>query len=669
MRFNKLDKQMHKVSLHDVETSRERESIATALFRPIDKFFDIVYRLLYFMGAQLVRKERLYSRHLETRFNRFRDKLAARHIKKRTERKRRLKARFREAVMPIVTAGERFKNYGIRLRKAAGISLWRAFLELMVVLFELIRTAFRAVGTVLNYVAPVVAVFMLVSVIQHFTGLTFALSVNYAGQNIGYITDEAVFENAEKEVKKRIVYEDPAVAVLDAEKLVKSLPQAVAKVKSSVAQEAVKVLAAYAGNDDGDKNKPASADKHRFSEMPQFTLTVIKPEQIISQDELTNRIIKASGDEITQASGIYIEGDFKGATTKPEQVLDIMNAMLNQYESDSELESIHFINKIAVKDGLYPVKSLKDTMTFGTMLRGNVSGETNYTVVEGDSPTLIADKTGVPLDELSAMNPNIKENFVPGKQLLISRSVPMMKVKVTRRETHTEEIPFETEYTDNPKLVKGLEQTVKKGTVGSKKVDEDVVYIDGISISKKTVRETVIIEPISEIVDRGTNVPKPQNQGGSSGSSSGSSSGNSGSSGGNVNITPSAGGFIWPVIGGGYNYISMPIWGYWGHTGTDIAAPSGTTVVAAMSGRVTRVMQTAGGYGKHIIIDHGNGMSTLYGHNSALYVKVGDYVQQGQRIAAVGRTGNASGNHLHFEIRSGSNYLDARKYIGRVSPY
>lgn len=92
----------------------------------------------------------------------------------------------------------------------------------------------------------------------------------------------------------------------------------------------------------------------------------------------------------------------------------------------------------------------------------------------------------------------------------------------------------------------------------------------------------------------------------------------------------------------------------WGssHKGIDIGAPKGSAVKAIAAGTVT-LSKTGynGGYGNYIIINHGNGVETVYGHNSALYVKEGQYVSQGQSIAGVGSTGRSTGNHLHLEIR------------------
>lgn len=90
----------------------------------------------------------------------------------------------------------------------------------------------------------------------------------------------------------------------------------------------------------------------------------------------------------------------------------------------------------------------------------------------------------------------------------------------------------------------------------------------------------------------------------------------------------------------------------WRHTGVDVAGPMGTAIYATQSGRVIKSQcGWNGGYGCYIIIDHGNGINTLYGHNSRLYVSVGEEVVQGQTISLMGSTGRSTGPHLHFEVR------------------
>lgn len=98
------------------------------------------------------------------------------------------------------------------------------------------------------------------------------------------------------------------------------------------------------------------------------------------------------------------------------------------------------------------------------------------------------------------------------------------------------------------------------------------------------------------------------------------------------------------------------------HKGLDIAAPKGTKIKAAESGTVV-FSGKSGMYGNMVIIFHSNGIETCYAHCSALYVSVGDKVNQGDIIAAVGSTGNSTGNHLHLEIRKDGVALNPQHYL------
>jgi len=101
----------------------------------------------------------------------------------------------------------------------------------------------------------------------------------------------------------------------------------------------------------------------------------------------------------------------------------------------------------------------------------------------------------------------------------------------------------------------------------------------------------------------------------------------------------------------------------WRHHGVDIGNKSGQPIYAAEAGTVRQAGWNNGGYGNMIIIDHGGGLETLYGHASKLYVKVGDKVTRGQVIAGVGSTGRSTGPHLHFEVRVNGARLNPLGYI------
>jgi murein DD-endopeptidase MepM/ murein hydrolase activator NlpD len=128
--------------------------------------------------------------------------------------------------------------------------------------------------------------------------------------------------------------------------------------------------------------------------------------------------------------------------------------------------------------------------------------------------------------------------------------------------------------------------------------------------------------------------------------------------------------FTWPVpssqrVTSQFGYRSDPFTGKTkGHGGTDIAAPQGTTIVAA-SGGIVVVAEYLRGYGNTVIIEHGDGIRTLYGHirNGGTDVKAGDTVKKGQKIAEVGSTGRSTGPHLHFEVHKNGVRVDPMKYL------
>lgn len=180
-----------------------------------------------------------------------------------------------------------------------------------------------------------------------------------------------------------------------------------------------------------------------------------------------------------------------------------------------------------------------------------------------------------------------------------------------------------------------------KAVTGQNGIEESlerIVYVNGEETERQVLESVVVKSPVDEVVVIGT---KKKNV-----SSALTSS-----------FKP-----IWPLKRVPEQVISS----YWGdgrnHQALDIASPSGTPIYAAQSGTVITSTYISS-YGNYIIIDHGNGYQTCYAHASKLYVSVGESVAQGQVIAAVGSTGNSTGNHLHFEIRRNGTKVDPALYL------
>ena len=124
--------------------------------------------------------------------------------------------------------------------------------------------------------------------------------------------------------------------------------------------------------------------------------------------------------------------------------------------------------------------------------------------------------------------------------------------------------------------------------------------------------------------------------------------------------------FIWPVVGeisspfGSRMHPIFKVQSF--HTGLDIGAPQGRPVFAASDG-IVLYSGTWGGYGKTIVVDHGAGYTSIYGHLSNYYVKRATKVKKGQLIGLVGSTGLSTGPHLHFEVRVNGKEVNPLNYL------
>lgn len=307
-------------------------------------------------------------------------------------------------------------------------------------------------------------------------------------------------------------------------------------------------------------------------------------------------------------------------------------------------EIVSFVQSIRVEKGLYPVSSVESLQSINVKLDSVVEEEQTYTIQQGDSPSLVADKVGIPTQTLMNLNPEVTQSMLVGDVLVISHEQPFLQTKTVKTVTEEKEIAFKTETELDHNKASSYEKVVQEGQNGLEEIVSEVTYIDGYETERTVISKTTLQEPVTAKIIVGSLTSSQYNFTGS----------------GTAATESNIGGYIWPVNGG---YISCPIWGYSGHTGTDIAAPAGTTIWASKGGTVAYA-GWSNGYGYNILINHGDGTKTRYAHCSSLAVYTGQQVSQGQVIGYVGQTGRAFGNHCHFEIISNGTFLDARNYIG-----
>ena len=555
------------------------------------------YRFCYYTGVQLIRYFRRYKKRLFRFAVRTRLGLQLKMKKRLTLVGRKFRFAVNDAMRPYRQVQRLRQSQEERLALAEELGPKAVRKEKSRIWRESLRLVCKILGTVFNYVAPVVSFIILVGLIHENTNLQFALEVEYNDKMIGYIEKESDFDESEKIMQSRIVYEE---------------------------------------------YQPP------LDTVPKYTLKVIDEEELSTVNEIADELIAASGNEITEASGLYVDGVFYGAVEDAAPIRALLDSMLDQYRTGSENERVDFVQDVELSKGLYLLSSLVEPEEMEAVLTSEVEGEVTYTVVEGDAPTLISQKMDIPYSQLKALNPGIEESLLVGQEVLISNQVNFLTVKRTVTEVYEEDIPFGTEEVVDANYAKGYQAVRSSGVLGKRLVTADVVYVNGLEEDRTEVDSVVLKEPVDQVVTVGTAEPIQVLSSSSGGSAAGSSSS-----------------LIWPVDGG---HVTCGINGYWGHTGMDIGANRGTVIRAAASGTVVKAVRQYYAYGIHVKISHGNGIYTLYAHMSQLAVSYGDYVQQGQIIGYVGQTGNAYGNHCHFEIIINGRFMDPSKYIGTYYP-
>ncbi|BCX15079.1 MAG: hypothetical protein KatS3mg088_762 [Patescibacteria group bacterium] len=240
-----------------------------------------------------------------------------------------------------------------------------------------------------------------------------------------------------------------------------------------------------------------------------------------------------------------------------------------------------------------------------------------YTVVEGDTISSIAQKFGVSEDTIRWQNKLDKKGKIKAGQTLEILPVTGVSHKVQKGDTV---YSIAKKYDASPQAIVDFPyNTFTNDETFDLAVGQIIIVPDGVMPAESP---TGPVERIRQITpDAGTVV--------------------------------ASGNFVWPAAGTITQRFS------WYHKGIDIANKSAPDVLAADAGKVI----VAGwpdnyGYGNRVVIDHGNGYKTLYAHLSAIYVKVGQTVSRGSAIGKMGSTGRSTGTHLHFEVIKSGTYLN-----------
>lgn len=368
---------------------------------------------------------------------------------------------------------------------------------------------------------------------------------------------------------------------------------------------------------------------------PKYSMASVSSSMNMSPETLCEALLADSSD-VESAYGLYINGELCAAAKSYGDIQFIMESFLDQYKTGTPGEKVTFLGTTDIISGLYATDRIVSSDKFAKTISKKRTETQFYTVMEGDTAQSIANVANMSYSRLMKLNENLEDIPEPGTSVLLEKELPVLKVQTVRSVTTKETIKFTKKTVKNNSKPTSYKKCVTKGVNGEREVVKLVTEINGVQVSSEVISSTVTKEPVEAVYEVGTKKA----------SSVGS------------------GKFTWPVPG--VRTISSPFGPRWGrfHSGIDISTGGiyGRTVVAADSGKAT-VKRSAGGYGLHIIISHGNGYSTCYAHLSAVSISSGATVSKGQAIGRVGNSGRSTGPHLHFEIRKNNTATNPMRYF------
>ena len=357
--------------------------------------------------------------------------------------------------------------------------------------------------------------------------------------------------------------------------------------------------------------------------------------ELLSHDEFQEELGDALG-EVEYAYVLYVDGEKIVATTRSGALEDLLEQLKLGYET-ADTVNAYFVEDVEIRQEYVESSYVMNLGYIAEKLNETKEGEVTYTVTAGDSYYSIAADYDMSMDDLMKLNEGYDPSILRvGDVLTISNAVPYLTVVNVERQRYVQDVAYQVEYTDDASMYQGEYKTTSPGVYGKADVTANVTYINGEETEREVVASVTLSQPVTEQQLRGTK-ERP--------------------------TWYPTGSFSWPCSGvltsrfGNRNLLGSTY-----HSGIDIGNSYGTSIYASDGGTVT-YSGWMSGYGYLIIIDHGNGYQTYYGHNSSLVASKGEKVHKGQLIARMGSTGRSTGNHCHFGIKLNGTFVNPLNYL------
>ncbi|MBR2489896.1 MAG: peptidoglycan DD-metalloendopeptidase family protein [Ruminiclostridium sp.] len=406
---------------------------------------------------------------------------------------------------------------------------------------------------------------------------------------------------------------------------------------------------------------------YAFTQEVTLRTTLAPKDQVEELPQATDSIMEIIP-ELEHVYTLTVDGTLVGAAESADVIQEALTLVTDHYTTPDTL-SVTFDSQVNLRYEYLPVENGVSTpQELADLLLAESPRTFPYTVQAGDTLEGLLARFSMTQERLQDLNPeadltlktlamgieeaarNIDADdlaevmasqfgtpLAEGLLLTVEQSCPLLVVSTVEEQTLLRATAPTLETQPDPTMFTGEQRIIQEGQTGEDQVLSRVVKRCGVTIASTDLNAVTLTEATPIIVGTGTQ-PKPE--------------------------LPEGCLFLWPVQGTissdyGYRFI----FGETNfHRGIDIPAPTGTAINAAADGVVTFAGER-GTYGNLVILTHPGGFQTYYAHCSQLLVRAGDFVTQGQPVAAVGSTGRSTGPHVHFEVRYQNDPIDPLLYL------
>jgi cell wall-associated NlpC family hydrolase len=302
---------------------------------------------------------------------------------------------------------------------------------------------------VFNYIAPAAGIAVLALTVYFWSNATLGLSVTYNGKKIGTIASENTFAAAVKDIETKVT--------------------------------------------------EASGASYTLTSSPVYKLELVKKSDLLSREELSDSILKASNKDVESGYGLYVDNRLVGVNKDDKAIQSMLDSITESYKNDSRNEKVSFYQDVKIKSGVFPKNIERTTSNMKNILMASSKNSQTYIAQKGDSAEMVANMYHITVDQLYAMNSNVTTgSLTQGQMIRVVDSMPTLSVKYTRRETSTQAIPYAVVSSEAANIAKGRIQVTQAGANGTMQVVSDVSYVGNTVVESKTVSTTMLKAPVNQ---------------------------------------------------------------------------------------------------------------------------------------------------------------------------